>query len=73
MKLTKKVEAMIDRRTRLAQELMKACADVDDFIRDNGLDEEIESFDWLTGAEIYVNPASSGERIKEAIRSHEGV
>ncbi|MBR0542536.1 MAG: hypothetical protein IJK26_10105 [Clostridia bacterium] len=72
MKLTKKVEAMIDRRTRLAQELMEACCEVDDFIKDNGLEDEVENCDWLTGVEIYCNPAASGERIKEAIRNHKG-
>lgn len=70
MKLTKKVEAMIDRRTRLAERLLEACCEVDDFIKDNGLEGEVEDCDWLTGVEIYANPCSSGERIKEAIRKH---
>lgn len=70
MKLTKKVEEMIDRRTRLANELITACCEVDDYIQANGLEGEVEDCDWLTGCEIYVNPSASGERIKQAIRNH---
>lgn len=70
MKLTKKVEAMIDRRTRLAEELITACIEVDDYIQANGLEGEVEDCDWLAGCELYVNPSASGERIKQAIREH---
>lgn len=70
MKLTKKVEAMIDRRTRLAEKLISACCAVDDYIQANGLEDEVDDFDWLTGCELYVNPSASGERIKQAIRNY---
>ena len=70
MKLTKKVEAMIDRRTRLAEKLISACCAVDDYLAANGLEGEVEDCDWLGGVEIYVNPSASGERIKQAIRKH---
>jgi hypothetical protein len=70
MKLTKKMETLIDRRTTLAMELMKVCSEVDNLIRDNGLENEVEDYDWLTGCEVYCNPAGSGKRIKDAIRNH---
>ncbi len=70
MKLTKKIEHLIDRRTKLAMELIEVSSQVDDFITEHGMENEVEDFDWLTGCEIYGNPAESGERIKEAIRKH---
>lgn len=70
MKIPEYIEKAIDRRTRLAYQLDDACRIVDDYIRKNGLTEEIETYDWLGGVEIYVNPEDSGKRIKEAIRNH---
>lgn len=70
MRLTKKMENLIDKRTRLAQELMDVSSQVDSFIYENGIESEIEKYDMGTGCEIYVNPAGSGERVKEAIRNH---
>lgn len=70
MKLTKKMEALIDKRTALAIELMKVGSQIDDFIMENGLENEVEDYDWLTGVEIYASPWASGERIKEAILKH---
>ena len=70
MKLTKKIEKLIDRRTRLAEELMDVSSQLDNFIYENGLESEIEEYDMCTGCEIYCNPADSGKRIKEAIRNH---
>ena len=70
MKLTKKIERLIDRRTTLAMELNEVSSQVDDFITEHGMENEVEDFDWLTGCEIYGNPIASGERLKEAIRKH---
>lgn len=70
MRLTKKIEKLIDRRTKLAEELMDVGSQVDSFIYENGIESEIEEYDMLTGCEIYVNPSASGERVKEAIRNH---
>lgn len=71
MKIPRRIEQAIDRRTRLAEELASACIIVDDFIKENGMDDEVADYDWLTGVEIYANPSASGERVKEAIRNHE--
>lgn len=70
MKLTKKIEALIDKRTALAAELMSVGSQIDQYIIDNGLENEVEDYDWLTGVEIYANPWAAGKRIKEAIRNH---
>ena len=70
LKLTKKIERLIDRRAKLAMELNEVSSQVDDFIIKHGMENEVEDFDWLTGCEIYANPVSSGERIKEVIKRH---
>lgn len=70
MKLTKKMEALIDKRTALAIKLMEVGSQIDDFIMKNGLENEVEDCDWLTGVEIYGSPWASGRRIKEAILKH---
>lgn len=70
MKLTKEIEQLIDKRTRLAIKLSETGAKIDDFITKHEMESEVEEFDWLTGYEIYGNPIASGERLKEAIRKH---
>ena len=70
MKLTKKMERLLDRRAKLAMELDKVSSQVDDFIMENKMEDEIEEFDWLSGCEIYCNPSASALRIKEAIKNH---
>ena len=69
--LTKKEEQLIDRRTKLALKLLDACATVDQLIEQKGASDLVDDCDWLTGCEIYVNPVSSGERIKEILKQHE--
>lgn len=71
MKLTKKMEALIDKRARLAAKLMSVGIEVDEMIESNGLENEIADYDWRTGFEMYCNPYDSAERIKEAIRNKE--
>ena len=70
MKLTKKMENLIDRRVKLAIDLAAVSNQIDDFISDNGMEGEVDDCDWLTGCAIYCEPGASGERIKEAIRNH---
>ena len=70
MKLTKEIERLIDKRTRLSIKLSETGAKIDDFITKHDMESEVEEFDWLTGCEIYGNPIASGERLKEAIRKH---
>lgn len=70
MKLTKEMERLIDRRAKLALELNNVSFQIDNFIMENKMENEIEEFDWQTGCEIYVNPMASALRIKDAIRKH---
>ena len=71
MRLTKKMERLIDRRSKLANDLMDVCGEIDDFIEKNGLYDEIASEDCFGGVEIYSAPYESGARVKEAIIAHE--
>ena len=71
MKLTKKMENLLNKRARLATELDNICKEIDNYIVTNNLQDDIEDCDWLTGVEIYAHPYSSVERIKEAIRNKE--
>lgn len=71
MKLTKKMENLLNKRIELAIRLNNICREIDDFIKINNLEEDVEDCDWLNGVEIYAHPYSSAERIKEAIRNKE--
>ena len=71
MRLTKKMERLIDRRSKLASDLMDVCSEIDDFIEKNGLYDEIDNEDCFGGVEIYSAPYESGRRVKEAIVAHE--
>lgn len=71
MKIPKYIEKAIDRRIRLAQDLNSVCRIVDDFIIKHHIDDELDYCDFLTGVEIYGNPAASGRRVKQAILDHD--
>jgi hypothetical protein len=66
MKIPKYIDKLIDRRSRLASALIDVCGELDDWLEKNGVDTEME--DTRGGVEIYVNPYSSAERIRQAIR-----
>lgn len=68
MRLSKKAEKLIDKRTKLAMQLNDACKEVDELIYSLGLEDEVASEDWLTGCEVYCNPMASGEAVKNVIR-----
>ena len=70
MKLTKKMERLIDRRAKLALELNNVSSQIDSFIIENKMENEVEEFDGNTGCEIYGNPMASALRLKDAIRKH---
>lgn len=70
MKIPKYIEQALERREKYAEKLNEACAVVDKFIFKNGLDDEIEDYDFCTGVEIYGNPSASAERIRQAIINH---
>ena len=68
MKIPKRIEALIDKRTKLASRLDDACGELDAWLDKNNI--ETESEDTHGGVEIFVNPYDSGQRIKEAILNH---
>lgn len=67
MKMPKYISEALRLRTKYAELLIDKCCIVDDFIQENGLDSLIETYDWATGVEIYINPRDSEQRIREAI------
>lgn len=68
MKLPKYIERLLDRRARLAIDLMAVDYKITEFI--NKYNIEVESYDYCTGVEIYANPYDSARRVKEAILNH---
>ena len=65
MKIPKYVEKLIVRRCRLAKELNSTDVKLAHFLERNGI--EVEEYDIYGGCEMYVNPDSSSERVREAI------
>ena len=67
VKISKKIERLIERRARLAAELMIADAQLVEWLEENGLVDKVEEYDIMTGSEMYVNPYASADRIREVI------
>ena len=65
MKIPKYVEKLITRRCRLAKELSSTDINLARFLEKHGI--EVEEYDIYGGCEMYVNPDSSAESIREAI------
>ena len=66
MKCPKYIDEALNKRTRYAYKLDNAMQLVDHWLDKNNI--ECENYDTHTGYEIYVNPFSSEQRIREAIR-----
>ena len=65
MQIPKKIEKLIERRTKLASQLDDVCGELDKWLDKNNIETEFE--DTHGGVEIYVNPYDSGKRIRNAI------
>lgn len=65
MWLPKRIEKLIDRRARLAADLMNVDYELSNWIDKNKI--PVEDFDYRTGVELYTNPYASARRIKEAV------
>lgn len=65
MQIPKKIEKLIERRTKLACQLDDVCGELDAWLDAHGIETENE--DIHGGVEIYVNPYDSGERVRNAI------
>lgn len=71
MKIPKKIEKALQQRAYYAEKLANVSSIIDDFIIKNGLQGEIELFDYGTGCEIYACPHGSADRVREAILNHD--
>ena len=67
MEAPKYILKLIDRRARLARDLMDADVALCDWLEKHGILEDLEPYDYHTGAEMYVNPFDSARRIVKAI------
>ena len=65
MIIPKKIENLIARRERLAEQLNSVCYELDNWLDSHEV--VAEDFDTRGGVEIYVNPYASGSRIRKAI------
>lgn len=68
MKIPKYVDTLLKKRTRYANLLDNASFRLDQWIDKNGI--ECEDCDTHTGVEIYCNPDSSEQRVRQAILNH---
>ena len=66
MKIPKYIDEALKKRTKYACKLDGAILLVDKWLDKNNI--ECEDYDTHSGCEIYVNPFSSEQRIREAIR-----
>lgn len=69
MNCPKYIEAMIRRRAKLALELCAVDYDLCEWLEKHGILDQLETYDYATGAEMYVNPLSSAQRIRKAIEN----
>lgn len=67
MKIPKYIEALIEKRKKLATELISTDWKLSEWLEKNGVD--VEAYDIRGGCEMYVNPWASADRIKRAIEN----
>lgn len=65
MNCPKYIEKLIDRRARLAEQLLTTDYTLSEWIDKNGV--EVEPEDYFGGYEVYCNPYDCAERIKQSI------
>lgn len=65
MKCPKYIDKLIDRRARLAGELLTTDYTLSEWIDKNGI--EIEPKDYFGGCEVYCNPYDCAKRVRQAI------
>lgn len=68
MKIPKYIDTLLKQRTRYAVLLNDAMYKLDKWLDKNNI--ECESCDTHTGVEIYCNPDSSEQRVRETILNH---
>lgn len=65
-KMPKEFDAALKKRRKYAEKLLDEISKVDFYIREAGLEWEVEDFDYATGCEVFCNPKDSEARIREA-------
>lgn len=65
MILPKKIEALINRRAKLASDLNSSDYELSLWLEKHSV--EVEECDCRGGCEMYVNPSASAKRVKQAI------
>lgn len=72
MEIPKKVQKLLDRRERLAMELMDVSSQLDSWLEKNGADltdsELVDS--TLTGCMIYCEPGNAKYNVEDYIQNH---
>ena len=71
MKIPQKIQKLLDRRERLAMELMDACATLDSWLEKNGADltdpDIVDS--TISGSMIYCEPSNAKSNVENYIKS----
>lgn len=67
MKIPKYIEVLIEKREKLAAELISTDWKLSEWLEKNEVD--VEECDTRGGCEMYVNPFASAIRIKQAIEN----
>ncbi len=66
MEIPKYIDKLIEKRAELAVLLNHADHKLSEWLKKNGV--EVEEYDIYGGCEMYVNPRSSADRIRQSIR-----
>lgn len=66
-KVPKYVLEIIDRRVKAAVKLIEADLALCEWLEERGLLDELETFDYYGGVEMYVNPLDSSKRVLKVI------
>lgn len=63
----KQAIALVNKRCKLAKQLLVVAGKVDTYIIEHNLQDKIESEDWLLGVEVLGNPRASADEIIRVI------
>ncbi len=71
MEIPKKIQKLIDRRERLAMELIDACAQLDSWLEKNGADltDSDIADSTINGCMIYCEPANAKLNVEDYIKN----
>lgn len=71
MKIPKKIERLLDKRERLAYQLVEACAELDNWLESKGADFRDEKIvdSTITGCMIYCEPTTAKKNVRDYIEN----